>query len=193
MVFPVNQPGVHPANALAFAGITLSPEAKSGYTNKETAPGDKVLIIPATELRKMREHAEREYPKQCCGLLLGWRRDHDKHALRAQACRNAAPAPAESFLVAPQELIEWQRCGREQQFEILGFYHSHPDQPANPSEQDVSLACWTNCSYVVLSVEDGVLTVLRSFTPAMEAGKATLLEEPVKIEREIAQPDAVPA
>ena len=116
-----------------------------------------------------------------------------RSCLRAQACRNVAPAPAESFLVAPQELIEWQRCGREQQFEILGFYHSHPDQPANPSEQDVSLACWTNCSYVVLSVEDGVLTVLRSFTPAMEADKATLLEEPVKIEREIAQPDAVPA
>jgi hypothetical protein len=46
---------------------------------------------------------------------------------------------------------------------------------------------------VVLSVEDGVLTVLRSFTPAMEAGKATLLEEPVKIEREIAQPNAVSA
>jgi proteasome lid subunit RPN8/RPN11 len=152
-----------------------------------------VLIIPATELRKMREHAEREYPNQCCGLLLGWHRDHDKHALCAQACRNTAPAPAESFLVAPQELIQWQRYGREQRSEILGFYHSHPDQPANPSQQDVSLACWTNCSYVVLSVENGRLTVLRSFTAAMKADGPTLLEEPVKIEREIARPDAVPA
>ena len=141
----------------------------------------------------MREHAEREYPNQCCGLLLGWRRGHDKHTLRAQACRNAAAAPAESFLVAPQELVQWQRYGREQQLEILGFYHSHPDEPANPSEQDVSLSCWTNCSYVVLSVEDRVLTVLRSFTAAMEAGKPVLLEEPVKIDREIAQSDAVSA
>jgi proteasome lid subunit RPN8/RPN11 len=151
-----------------------------------------VLIIPAAELRKMREHAEREYPNQCCGLLHGWRRDHDKHASLAQACRNAAPAPAEAFLIAPQELIMCQRGGREQRFEILGFYHSHPDQPANPSEQDVSLACWTNCSYVVLSVEDGHLTVLRSFTAGMEAGNPVLLEEPVKIEREVARPDTTP-
>jgi proteasome lid subunit RPN8/RPN11 len=151
-----------------------------------------VLIIPATELRKMREHAERAYPNQCCGLLLGWRRDQDKHAVCAQACRNAAPAPTENFMVAPQELIEWQRYGRERRFESLGFYHSHPDQPANPSEQDVSLACWTNCSYVVLSVEDGALMVFRSFTAGTEAGKPMLLEEPVKIEREMAQPDAVP-
>jgi proteasome lid subunit RPN8/RPN11 len=151
-----------------------------------------VLIIPATELRKMREHAEREYPHQCCGLLLGSRRDHDKYALCAQACHNAAPASAENFLITSQELIQCQRCGRERRFEILGIYHSHPDQPANPSEQDVRLACWTNCSYVVLSVEDGVLTVLRSFAARMETGKPMLLEEAVKIEREVAQPDAVP-
>jgi proteasome lid subunit RPN8/RPN11 len=151
-----------------------------------------VLIVPTAELQKIREHAEREYPNQCCGLLLGRRREHDKHALYAQACRNAAPAPAENFLVAPQELIEWQRYGREQDFEILGFYHSHPDRPPNPSAQDISLACWTNCSYVMLSVEDGRLTLLRSYTAAMEDGKAMLFEEAVKIEREVVQPDAVP-
>ena len=105
---------------------------------------------------------------------------------------NAAPASAENFLITSQELIQCQRCGRERRFEILGIYHSHPDQPANPSEQDVRLACWTNCSYVVLSVEDGVLTVLRSFAARMETGKPMLLEEAVKIEREVVQPDAAP-
>lgn len=140
----------------------------------------------------MREHAEREYPNQCCGLLLGLRRDQAKYVLCAQACRNAAPALAESFAVSPEELIHWQHQARERQIEILGLYYSHPNRPANPSEQDVSLACWTNCSHVVLSVEDGALTVLRSFTASMEAGKAMLLEEAVKIEREVAQPDAVP-
>lgn len=152
-----------------------------------------MLIIPATELQKIRVHAEREYPNQCCGLLLGWRGDRDKHAIYAKACRNAAPAPAENFLVAPQELIRRQRSAREQHCEILGIYHSHPDQPANPSAHDVSLACWTNCSYVVLSVEDGRFTVLRSFTAAMRDGKPRLFEEAVKIEHEITQPDTVSA
>jgi proteasome lid subunit RPN8/RPN11 len=150
-----------------------------------------MLIIAATELRKMREHAEHEYPNQCCGLLLGSRRDSHKHALCAQACHNVASAPLESFLVAPQELIECQRHAREQRLEILGFYHSHPDQPANPSEQDVSLACWTNCSYVLLSTEEGRMTVLRSFNAATEGDKPMLLEEGVKIEREVVQPDTV--
>ena len=151
-----------------------------------------MLIIPATELRKMREHAEREYPNQCCGLLLGSRRDNHKHALCAQACHNAAAAPRASFLVAPEELIEWQRYAREQRLEILGFYHSHPDQPANPSEQDVNLACWTNCSFVLLSIEEGHMTVLRSFNAASENDKPMLFEEAVKIEREVVQPDTVP-
>jgi proteasome lid subunit RPN8/RPN11 len=151
-----------------------------------------VLIISATELRKMREHAKREYPNQCCGLLLGLRQDHDKHASRAQACRNAAHAPAGNFQIASPEVIEWQRYGREQRIEILGFYHSHPDQPANPSAQDVRLADWTHCSYVILSVEEGLPTVLRSFAAEVEAGTPVLLEEAVKIEREVAQPDSVP-
>ena len=123
----------------------------------------------------------------------GYSRDNDKHASRAQACHNAAAAPLAGFLVAPQELIEWQRYAREQRLEILGFYHSHPDQPANPSEQDVSLACWTNCSYVLLSTEEGRMTVLRSFNAGAEDGKPMLFEEAIKIEREVVQPDTVPA
>jgi proteasome lid subunit RPN8/RPN11 len=171
-------------NALGLASFQKS--------KQNVGPGEKVLIIPATELQKMRAHAEREYPNQCCGLLLGWRREHDKLAFCAQQCGNAAPAPTQGFTIAPQELIEGQRYSREQGAEILGFYHSHPDQPANPSQQDVSLACWPDCSYVVLSVEDGRLTVLRSFAAVLRDGEPMLFEEAVKIEHEVARPDAVP-
>ncbi|MGA2990757.1 MAG: M67 family metallopeptidase [Candidatus Korobacteraceae bacterium] len=137
-----------------------------------------MLIIPATELRRIREQAQREYPSQCCGLLLGVRRDGEKLALRAEPCVNAAADRAHGYMIAPAELIEGLRTARERQLQILGFYHSHPDRPANLSDLDMNCAEWTNCSYMVLSVEEGQVTVLRSFVADRQAG---MLEEPLKI------------
>jgi proteasome lid subunit RPN8/RPN11 len=138
-----------------------------------------VLIITAVELRRIREQAQREYPSQCCGLLLGVQREGDRLVLRAEPCGNTAENPASGYAIAPVELIERMRTASEQRFEILGFYHSHPDQPANPSERDISCADWPNCSYLVLSVEEGMATVFRSFIANRQAG---MLEEPVKVD-----------
>jgi proteasome lid subunit RPN8/RPN11 len=136
-----------------------------------------MLVIPTAELGRIREQAQREYPGQCCGLLLGICQDGEKLALRAEPCVNAAADRAQGYAIAPAELIDRLRAARRQQWQILGFYHSHADRPANPSDLDVSCA-WPNCSYLVLSVEEGQMTVFRSFIAGRQAG---MLEEPVKV------------
>ena len=67
-----------------------------------------------------------------------------------------APTPAHNrYQIAPQELVKIQRLGRERGLDIVGFYHSHPDHPAQWSTTDFAEAHWLGCSYVITAVEEG--------------------------------------
>ena len=57
------------------------------------------------------------------------------------------------YNIAPQELIKAQRQARGRGLDIVGFYHSHPDHPAQWSKTDFEEAHWVGCSYIITSVE----------------------------------------
>jgi proteasome lid subunit RPN8/RPN11 len=117
------------------------------------------------ELYEMiRRHGERTYPHECCGVLLG-RSGEDGNAVEAaiEAGNTRTDSAHNRYNIAPQELIRIQRQGRERGLDIVGFYHSHPDHPAQWSKTDFEEAHWIGCSYVITSVEQGMATVTNSF------------------------------
>src|SRR6266536_4967893 len=86
----------------------------------------------------MREHGERDYPFECCGLMLG-RFDGDrKQVVETYPISNAREEEAKRnrFLIRPEELMRGEKYAREKHLDVVGFYHSHPDDRAIPSQYD---------------------------------------------------------
>jgi proteasome lid subunit RPN8/RPN11 len=108
-------------------------------------------------LRAIHAHAERTYPHECCGALLGVVAADDARAvvaLHETDNRRDASAAARRFLITPDDYLFIERAARAQSLDVLGFYHSHPDHPARPSDYDREHALpWY--SYVIVSVHAG--------------------------------------
>jgi proteasome lid subunit RPN8/RPN11 len=76
--------------------------------------------------------AARATPQEACGLLLG----HGLRIERAQPARNVHATPLTHFEIDPQALIDAHRAARAGGPQVLGYYHSHPSGPAEPSAAD---------------------------------------------------------
>lgn len=124
-----------------------------------------MLKIPQTVYAALRYHGEETYPYECCGALLGrFEDDGTKTVVRAARCGNMRnDSPHNRYHIDPKELIRIQREGREREEDIVGFYHSHPDHPAQWSPTDLAEAHWMGCSYVITSVDKGKAAVTNSF------------------------------
>jgi proteasome lid subunit RPN8/RPN11 len=126
-----------------------------------------MLKIKQIAYAALRQHGEQTYPHECCGVLLGHFDDdgaNSKTVSRVAKCGNSrADSPHNRYHIDPKELIEIQREARDRGEDILGFYHSHPDHPAQWSPTDLAEAHWFGCSYVITSVEQGKPTATNSF------------------------------
>ena len=122
------------------------------------------LKIPAEVYDRIRQHGERTYPHECCGVLLG-RADEAGNTVDSavEAGNTRTDSAHNRYHIAPQELIRIQRQGRERGLDIVGFYHSHPDHPAQWSKTDFEEAHWIGCSYVITSVAKGKAETTNSF------------------------------
>jgi proteasome lid subunit RPN8/RPN11 len=123
----------------------------------------------------IRRHGEETYPHECCGVLLGRSTGETNQVEDAVRAGNTRTDSAHNrYNIAPQELVRIQRQGRERGLDIVGFYHSHPDHPAQWSKTDFAEAHWLGCSYVITAVEKGVAKVTNSFllTGTTEEDKA---------------------
>jgi proteasome lid subunit RPN8/RPN11 len=134
-----------------------------------------MLTLSQSAYASLRQHGEETYPHECCGVLLGqFGDDGAKTVLRITRCGNTrADSPHNRYSIDPKELIRIQREGRERGEDIVGFYHSHPDHPAQSSSTDLAEAHWFGCSYVITSVEKGKAVLTNSFelTGTDEANK----------------------
>ena len=123
-----------------------------------------VLSIPRAVYDQIRSHGEQTYPHECCGVLLGQSAPEGWQVQSAVATGNMRTDSAQNrYQIAPLELIKIERDGRRQGLGIAGFYHSHPDHPAQWSLTDLSEAHWLGCSYVITAVAKGNATVTNSF------------------------------
>ena len=124
-----------------------------------------MLKLSLSDCIALRRHGEEAYPHECCGVLLGHFDDNGaKTVSRIARCGNTrADSPHNRYNIDPRDLIRIQREGRERDEDIVGFYHSHPDHPAQWSPTDLAEAHWFGCSYVITSVEKGKATITNSF------------------------------
>jgi len=100
----------------------------------------------------IRAHGSETYPNECCGALIG----RDGNVTETLALPNTTEeGPRRRFMVRPQDYRAAEKRAAESGGELLGFYHSHPDHPARPSQYDLDHA-WPFFSYVIVSVRDGV-------------------------------------
>jgi proteasome lid subunit RPN8/RPN11 len=100
----------------------------------------------------IRAHGAETYPNECCGALIG----RDGVITETLALPNMTDeGPRTRFRVTPKDYREAERRAGDAGGELLGFYHSHPDHPARPSQYDLDHA-WPFFSYVIVSVREGV-------------------------------------
>jgi proteasome lid subunit RPN8/RPN11 len=110
-----------------------------------------LLLQPGVDER-IREHGSETYPDECCGALIG----RDGVVAIAYPLPNATEeGPRRRFRVRPEDYRAAERRATEAGAELLGFYHSHPDHPARPSQYDLDHA-WPFFSYIIVSVSAGV-------------------------------------
>lgn len=123
-----------------------------------------MLVIGKAEFEAMREHGEETYPYECCGVLLGEMKDGQNVVKTTVRCGNTRnDSPHNRYNIDPRELVRIQRQAHETGVDIVGFYHSHPDHPAQWSQTDFAEAHWIGCSYVITSVENGKAEIANSF------------------------------
>ena len=110
------------------------------------------LTIGAHVDEAIRAHGHETYPHECCGALIG----RDGVVAEILALPNTTEeGPRRRFLVRPSDYREAERRATELGAELLGFYHSHPDHPARPSQYDLDHA-WPNFAYIIVAVAAGV-------------------------------------
>jgi len=104
-------------------------------------------------LRRIRTHGVETYPHECCGALLGRDGDGTREVLELVPLENRRnDSPRNRFEVTPDDVRLAEKIAREKQMELIGWYHSHPDAPARPSEFDREHA-WPWYSYIIVSVQ----------------------------------------
>ena len=110
------------------------------------------LRINAEVDSAIRAHGAETYPDECCGALIG----RDGIVTDTLALPNTTEdGPRRRFKVRPQDYRAAEGRAGQLGAELLGFYHSHPDHPAKPSQTDLDYA-WPFFSYVIVSVREGV-------------------------------------
>lgn len=142
-----------------------------------------MIRIAPDLIAAIRAHAERDYPHECCGALLGragaaQAPSSTKWVLALEPVdnRRGAEAAARRFLITADDYRAIERVARAKAIEVLGFYHSHPDHPASPSEYDREHAL-PSFSYLIVSVYGGRADELTSWT--LDDDRGAFSSEPI--------------
>ena len=122
------------------------------------------LRIPQQLYDQLRAHGEETYPHECCGIMLGKTSDDGLQVAALIRAGNTRTDSAHNrYNIAPIELVKAQREARTQGLDIVGFYHSHPDHPAQWSATDFAEAHWFGCAYVITAIAKGAAQITNSF------------------------------
>jgi proteasome lid subunit RPN8/RPN11 len=96
-----------------------------------------VIRLDERTVAAIREHGRAAYPEECCGALLGTAGNGAVHVTRVERIENSSrEEKRRRYVVAPLEYARVERLADADGLAVLGFYHSHPDHPAVPSEYD---------------------------------------------------------
>lgn len=117
------------------------------------------LIVPRPLLDRVAAHAERCHPEECCGVLVGKGRRVERVV---EAANVASEDRTRRYVIAPEALLAVHKEARQEECDVVGYYHSHPGGPARPSAYDLEHA-WPGTSYLIVELEDAEVVGMRSF------------------------------
>ena len=124
-----------------------------------------MITVTREHLAAIRAHGEKDYPGECCGLLIGrTEADGRKVVIEILPLQNAIPEGArhDRTLITPRDVMRGETYARTRGLDVIGNYHSHPDWPAEPSQFDLDHA-WPTWTYIIVSVPKGGATELFSW------------------------------
>lgn len=137
-----------------------------------------MLKLNSHHLQLIQNHAESTYPEECCGILIGQIQGNTKTLIEVLPTENSwgdkavdnfqtietsnKTSKRNRFSIAPRVMFEVQKETRSRNLDIIGIFHSHPDNPAHPSEFDRAIA-WATYSYIIVSVQNGKACDLKSW------------------------------
>jgi len=124
-----------------------------------------MLHITKDLLDEIKSEGEKAYPNECCGILFGLLGETDeKTVTRIQSIVNAHSENEQyhRFLITPENMLEAEKKARTLKLDVVGFYHSHPDHPARPSDFDREHAL-PFYSYIITAVEKGAAKEVTSW------------------------------
>ena len=121
-----------------------------------------MIKLSKEDYEKILKHAEKELPDEACGLIAGEKVGNDKIIKKVYLLTNIDHSN-EHFSLDPKEQLAAIKDMRANSFVPLGNWHSHPESPSRPSEEDKRLAYDSTASYMILSLMDRENPVLNSF------------------------------
>jgi proteasome lid subunit RPN8/RPN11 len=152
-----------------------------------------MLSMSKSILQQIIAHAERAYPAECCGILVGRREEIRVVTAALPAANVSRDGRRDRYEIDPAEIYRVARENDGGPEQMIGFYHSHPGFPPHPSVQDAAKA-WPYYSYLIVSIRNGGgnggSVSLRSWV--WQNGKGEFREEPVDVKLAVpASADAV--
>jgi len=135
-----------------------------------------MIILSEQQTGLIEAHGEKTYPNECGGMLLGSFGDDGKRTVtEIFALENSSEENQQNrIFLLPQDVLRAERHARETKVDVIGYYHSHPEDEAIPSQYDLdhALPVW---SYVIVSVRQGKAVDIRSWQ--MEDDRSRFNEE----------------
>lgn len=128
-----------------------------------------MLIFQNNTLETLCSYAKAEYPTECCGILLGLRKNGQRLVYNVIPTENTVAEKKNKvhFLIDPIAVLRAELSAERQQLEIVGFYHSHPDHDAVASYEDITYMI-TGYSYPIISVKNGSSVDVKCFQKALQ-------------------------
>jgi proteasome lid subunit RPN8/RPN11 len=116
----------------------------------------KPLVLSDKIARQIEAEGSAAFPNECCGMLIGSESDASRVVERIEPADNAFVSDEQyhRFSIPPLQQMKAERAAQKEGKILIGFYHSHPDHPARPSEYDREHA-WETFSYVIVEIRTG--------------------------------------
>ncbi len=112
------------------------------------------IVLTREQVRAIEDHARETFPEECCGFLIGIPGE-PKRVVETRRARNVAPADrGRRYFIDPLEQLRVDQELRGTGRDVVGFYHSHPNHPATPSQFDLENSAWPGYSFLILSIVD---------------------------------------
>lgn len=142
-----------------------------------------MISIGAEHIKEIERHGESSFPHECGGMLIGrFDREAGKTVVELLPMENAMDEAERHnrVLISPKDVLRAERYARSKKLDVIGYYHSHPDHPARPSQFDLdhALPVWT---YIIVSVEGGKAVDVRAWE--MENDRSKFNEEEITREK----------